>query len=123
MAYTALEKMRRLNADRYGCDVGPMQPALSDGARDGYDLKSAALRFLHERCEDLCFDAGIEAEEARTGRWRGTGVEPGQIPYNMQMDINRLCLERELERFVNSGATQDAFNVYYCFLGIYSVLP
>ena len=119
MAYTALEKMRRLNADRYGCDVGPMQPALSDGAGDGYDLKSAALRFLHERCENLCFDAQIEAEEARTGRWRGTGVEPGQIPYNMQMDINRLCLERELERFINSGATQDAFNVYYCFLEIF----
>jgi hypothetical protein len=60
MAYTALEKMRRTNADRYGCDVGPMQPALSDGASDGYDLKSAALRFLHERCENLGFDTEIE---------------------------------------------------------------
>ena len=119
MAYTALEKMRRFNADKYGCDVGPMQPALCDGASDGYDLKSAALRFLHERCENLRFDMQIEEEEARTGCWRGTSRGPGQIPYNMQMDINRLCLERELERFINSGATQDAFNVYYCFLEIF----
>ena len=109
MAYTALEKMRGLNADRYGRDVGPMQPVLSDGARDGYDLKSAAFRFLHERCENPCFDTQIEKEEARTGRWRGTSLKPGQIPYNMQTDINRLCLERDLERFIDSGATQDAF--------------
>ena len=37
----------------------------------------------------------------------------------MQMDINRLCLERELERFMDSGATQDAYGVYYCFMEIF----
>ena len=61
MAYTALEKMRRINEKRFGRDVGPMQPGLFDGAEDGFDLKSAALRFLHERCEDLRFDRLIEA--------------------------------------------------------------
>ena len=66
MAYTALEKMRRLNEARFGRDIGPMQPALFDGAESGFDLKSAALRFLHERCENLRFDSEIEAEEART---------------------------------------------------------
>jgi hypothetical protein len=35
------------------------------------------------------------------------------------MDINRLCLERELERFMDSGATQDAYSVYYCFMEIF----
>ena len=119
MAYTALEKMRRINEDRFGCDVGPRQPWLTDGAATGFDLKSAALRFLHERCEDLRFDRLIEAEETRTGRFLGTSAGPNQIPYNMQMDIDRLCLERELERFIDSGATQDAYTVYYCFLEMF----
>ena len=119
MAYTALEKMRKLNKERFGIDVGPMQPALFDSGRNSFDLKSAALRFLHERCENLRFDPEIEAEEEQTGTFRGTSRKPNQISYNMEMDINRLCLERELERFFDSGTTQDAFNVYYCFMEIF----
>lgn len=98
MAYSAIEKMRKKNEQIYGMDVGPMQPALSDGAEAGFDLKSAALRFLHERCEGLLFDRQIEEEEEKTGLYRSVSLAPGQIPYNMQMDIDRLCLERELEK-------------------------
>ena len=119
MAYSAFEKMRLLNRHRFGKDTGPFQPVLSDEARYGFDLKSAALRFLHERCEDLLFDGKIEEEEERSGIFRGTSLAPNQIPYNMQMDINRLCLERELERFMDSGATQDAYSVFYCFMEIF----
>ena len=119
MAYTAIEKMRKKNEQIYGRDVGPMQPALSAGAAAGFDLKSAALRFLHERCEGLFFDRQIEEEEERTGFYRGVSLAPDQIPYNMQMDINRLCLERELEKFLDSAATQDAYTVFYCFLEIF----
>lgn len=119
MAYSAIEKMRKKNEQIYGKDVGPMQPELSIGAEAGFDLKSAALRFLHERCEGLFFDRQIEEEEERTGLYHGTGLAPGQIPYNMQMDINRLCLERELEKFMDSAATQDAYTVFYCFLEIF----
>ena len=53
MAYTALEKMRAKNRAAYGKDVGPAQPALYGGGLERTDLKSAALRFLHERCEEL----------------------------------------------------------------------
>ena len=119
MAYSAIEKMRKKNEQIYGKDVGPTQPALSDGAAAGFDLKSAALRFLHERCEGLLFDSHIEEEEERTGLYRGVSHAPGQIPYNMQMDIDRLCLERELEKFMDSAATQDAYTVFYCFLEIF----
>ena len=119
MAYSAIEKMRKKNEQIYGKDVGPTQPALSDGAATGFDLKSAALRFLHERCEGLLFDSHIEEEEERTGLYRGVSLAPGQIPYNMQMDIDRLCLERELEKFMDSAATQDAYTVFYCFLEIF----
>ena len=119
MAYSAIEKMRKKNEQIYGKDVGPTQPALSDGAAAGFDLKSAALRFLHERCEGLLFDSHIEEEEERTGLYHGVSLAPGQIPYNMQMDIDRLCLERELEKFMDSAATQDAYTVFYCFLEIF----
>ena len=119
MAYSAIEKMRKKNEQIYGKDVGPMQPALSDGAATGFDLKSAALRFLHERCEGLLFDSHIEEEEERTGLYRGVSLAPGQIPYNMQMDVDRLCLERELEKFMDSAATQNAYTVFYCFLEIF----
>ena len=119
MAYTAIKEMQKKNQRRFGNEAGPEQPFLSDGAQDGFDLKSAALRFIHERCENLRFDIRLAAEEEKTGVYFGTSLAPGQIPYNMQMDINRLCLERELERFMDSGATEDAYNVYYCFLEIF----
>ena len=119
MAYSAIEKMRKKNEQIYGKDVGPTQPALLDGAAAGFDLKSAALRFLHERCEGLLFDSHIEEEEERTGLYRGVSLAPGQIPYNMQMDVDRLCLERELEKFMDSAATQNAYTVFYCFLEIF----
>ncbi len=35
------------------------------------------------------------------------------------MDINRLCLERELEKFIDSGAAEDAYTVYYCYLEMF----
>ena len=51
--------------------------------------------------------------------YKGTSLLPGQIPYNMQMDINRLCLERELEEFIDSGVAEDAYEIYYCFLEMF----
>lgn len=119
MAYTALEKMRAKNRVMFNKDVGPAQPALSGGSLERMDLKSAALRFLHERCEELKFDAAIEEQEERTGEYQGTSLEAKQIPYNMQMDLNRLCLEKSLERFIDSGIAEDAYDVYYCFLEIF----
>ena len=38
----------------------------------------------------------------------------------MQMDIDRLCLERELESFIDSGVAEDAYTVYYSFLKMFT---
>lgn len=119
MAYTALEEMRQVNRERFGRDVGPCQPSLCGGGLLRTDLKSSALRFLHERCEKLRFDDRITGQEAADGVFRGTSLKQGQIPYNMQMDINRLCLEKALERFIDSGVAEDAYDVYYCYLEIF----
>lgn len=78
MAYTALEKMRSWNQERFGKDVGPKQPALFKMAESKNDLKSAALRFLHESCEELLFNPGKEKKE-KSGSFLGTSVAHGQI--------------------------------------------
>ena len=119
MAYTALEQMRRINKERYNVDVGPFEPAMFGAGRTGSDLKSAALRFLHERCEGLRFSPEMAKKEEETGQYLGTSFYPNQIPYNMQMDIDRLCLERELEAFIDSGVAEDAYTVYYSFLKMF----
>jgi len=118
MGYSAIEKMRQKNMTEFGFDTGPYQPEFR--ARDGLDLKSAALRFLHNRCEDLLFDKNLEEKEKNEGILYGKSLKAGQIPYNMQMDINRLCLERELEEFIESGNADDAYTVYYCFFELFS---
>ena len=119
MAYTALEKMRVRNRKAYGKDVGPAQPQLFGGGLERTDFKSAALRFLHVRCEELKFDDSVEKRENETGEFQGMSLKPNQIPYNMEMDINRLCMEKALERFIDSGVAEDAYDVYYCYLDIF----
>jgi len=118
MAYTAYETMRKVNFERFGKDLGPFEPALYKSRNHPDGLKSAALRFLHNRCERLRFDDRKEAE-FRNGRYTGRGISRHQVPYNMQMDTDRLCLERELENFIDSGSARDAYTVYYCFLDMF----
>ena len=113
MAYTALQKMKNRNEKVFGKGVGPAQPERHYDPAD-HGLKAMALRFLHTRCEGL----GFAADEA-DGAFCGTSLLPDQIPYNMQMDINRLCLERELEKFIDSGAAEDAYTVYYSYLEMF----
>ena len=119
MAYTAIEQMRQRNEARFGVDLGPAQPPLYTNRRGRNDLKSAALRFLHKRCEGLRFDAEIARQEEESGVYQGKSLKPGQIPYNMEMDLNRLCLEKALETFIDSGVDKDAYAVYYCYLEIF----
>ena len=63
MGYTALEKMRKAHLEQFGTDVGPFVPAQTRAVKNGFDLRSAALRFLHQRCEGLRFDAKKTAAE------------------------------------------------------------
>ena len=118
MAYTALAKMRKKNFDAYGVDIGPKEPGVFNKGKKN-SLKRAALRFIHNRCEGLKFNRDIEAQEDKTGVYLGTSLKPNQIPYNMQMDINRLCLEKCLGDFIDSGSAEDAYLVYYCYLEIF----
>ena len=118
MGYRALERMRKAHLARFSEDVGPFAPA-PYRQKDKWDgLKAAALRFLSERCEDLRFDPDKTNKE-KPGAYLGTSMRPLEIPYDMQMDVDRLCLARELERFIDSGTAEDAYTVYYAFLEMF----
>lgn len=95
MAY----KMIRRAAGRYEYPAGSMEHAV--------------LTFIAERCEDLRFDTVNGA--ACTGR----SLKENQIPYNMEKDIDRLCLENAVARFLQSGKKEDAFDVYFCYLDMF----
>ena len=119
MSYTAIEKMREYNKKRFKKDLGPFLPPPIGNEKDGMDLKSAVLRFLEKRCVNLRHNARIEKKEQETGIYQGTSVRPNQIPYNMQMDIDRLCLKNEIAKFIDSGVADDAYTVYYCFIEMF----
>lgn len=76
-------------------------------------MENAVLTFIRERCEDLRFD--LENGEMHTGR----SLSANQIPLNMEKDIDRLCLENAVARFLQSGKKQDAFDVYFCYLDMF----
>ena len=118
MGYSAIEKMRQEHLKQFGKDVGPFVPK-PIGKPRGMDLKSAALRFIEKRCEDLQFDSQKEQDEKDRGVYLGTSLNPNQIPYNMEMDLNRLCLKNELAKFIDSGVAEDAYTVYYSYMEIF----
>ncbi len=118
MAYTAFEDMRQSIIDRFGRDLGPAQPPVNEGEK-ATDLKSAALRFLRDRCEGLRHDGDAGRREKETGVYEGVSLSEHQIPYNMQMDVDRLCLEKTLGDFIDSGTAEDAYPVYYCYINMF----
>lgn len=107
MGYTKLREMTgREGIRRYG-------------EEERYTLKGAALAFIRERCERLRFDDRKEEKEQAEGKYCGTSARPDQIPFNMEKDIDRLCLENALGRFLDSGRKEDAFDVYFCYLEMF----
>ena len=91
----------------------------SDIVEDSNFMKESVTRFIREYCEDLRFEPEKEEKEKKDHILLGISLSSGQIPYNMQMDIERLCLEKALTRFLDSGRKQDAFDVYFCYLEMF----
>lgn len=89
--------------------LGAEKTPVSSKARN---LKYAqeAIAFIREDCEKLKFQ-----DNAEQGKSKGKGT----IPYNMERDLDRLCLENAIARFVKSGSRNDAFDVYYCYCEIF----
>ena len=92
---------------------------------DKNTLEEAALTFIRERCEGLRFDTkkttNIKATDINSDSLDsdGTSIAANQIPFNMEKDIDRLCLENAIDRFLKSGKKEDAFDVYFCYLEMF----
>lgn len=126
--YTALDAVRKKNRERYGID-GPVVPESvldvriknNEGKKGEFkfvkvsELEEHALHFIREMCEELRFDKNHSDLEDR----EGTSLKKGQIPINMEKDIDRLCLESAIHRFMESGVAEDAFDIYYIFLEMF----
>lgn len=127
--YNALEKVRLLNKAKYNVDA-PIVPEkktkmriseidnenkLVESEVEITDLESNAIDFIRNFCEDLRFDNTKNDLEDSDGK----SIEGVSIPYNMEKDIDRLCLENAIHKFCESGTSEDAFDVYYIFIEMF----
>ncbi len=87
--------------------------------RTSWGLEEGVISFLRERCENLRFEKENTEEQLGKAYFTGTSLKKGDIPYNMQKDIDRLCLENAAARFLKSGKKDDAFDVYFCYLEMF----
>lgn len=111
MGYTALTQVRKINAQRYGIDAPKSD---RDRLRCGYSgMQGAAARFISDHCEGLLFSQ--QTRHLTFSDSDGRSLKPYQIPINMEHDIDRLCLENAVVRFVETCKAADAFDVCFCF--------
>lgn len=82
-------------------------------------LEGAALSFIRDLCEKLRFDKTKAMSFEDKLDFDGTSLKANQIPYNMEKDIDRLCFENAVNRFLKSGKKEDAFDVYFCYLEMF----
>ncbi len=83
-------------------------------------LEGAALSFIRKCCEELRFDKNKAMSLFDNHLdFDGTSLMANQIPFNMEKDIDRLCLENAVDRFLKSGKKEDAFDVYFCYLEMF----
>ena len=115
--YNALTKMKEINSARYGIDGPQIPPNPFDEVILGV-IEKKALEFVRVSCEDLRFDK-TELKYWNLGDLEGKSVGPNQIPLFMERDIDRLCLENAIHRFLLSNSQTDAFDVYFCFLEMF----
>ena len=87
---------------------------LNDKPVNDYTLSGAVLSFIRNSCEGLRFNKNKTVDDLE-----GKSLKPNQIPYNMEKDIDRLCFENALSRFLKSGRKEDAFDVYFCYLEMF----
>lgn len=134
MGYTAYKALRMKNEERWGIK-GPADPEKfmtyrvwekdENGKKKKSpsfirisDLEEHAIHFIRERCTELRFDH-TDGKREKLEDFDGVSLRAGQIPYNMQMDTDRRCLEVAIHRFLESGVSKDAFDVYFCYLEMF----
>lgn len=117
--YTSWELVRKRNLEKYGINF-PQQPEdyREKAGEEISTLERESIGFVRELCKELRFDKSDKEKAACEDR-KGNAISPGLIPYNMEKDNDRLCLERAIHHFMKSGTAQDAFDIYFCYLELF----
>lgn len=110
--------MRALNKARYGTENSVRTPDLPQAKRS---FGKGALAFIRDCCEDLKFDNSTQERKTLSDSDRRSAGKK-QIPYNMERDLDRLCFETAIGRFLNSGSKEEAFDIYYCYCLMMTIL-
>ncbi len=113
--YTAWEKVRTQNKSKYGIDAPKQPKSFTENDSFATNLEKEALAFIRENCQDLDFDKDLED----CTDTNGNSISKNQIPYNMEKDTNRLCMERAIHRFMQTGVAEDAFDIYFCYIEMF----
>ena len=79
----------------------------------------SAVDFIRNKCEGLRFDTTKENEKGNPDLYTGKCTGSGQIPYNMEKDIDRYTLENSIINFLYTGKKEDAYTIFYCFLEMF----
>ena len=114
MKYNALKHVQNRNLELYNIPY-PALPEDITKRKNISCIEKECLEFIQDSCADLRFDPARSAMDDTTGR----SLAPGQIPFNMEMDLDRLCLVNAIHRFMKSGVAQDALDVYFCYLEMF----
>ncbi len=107
--------MREQNREKYGISDTVRIPELPQAKRN---YGREALSFIRDCCEDLKFD-NSSPERISLSDSDGRSAGKGQIPYNMEKDLDRLSFESAIGRFLSSGSREDAFDIFYCYCEIF----
>lgn len=75
------------------------------------NLGLECISFLRDCCEGLGYD------ENKADLKDSTGTDG--VPYNFERDVDRLCFENAVARFLKTGTREDAFDIYFCYSEIF----
>lgn len=96
MSYTAMKKCRAF--------VPGESAARSNMGRE-------CVSFIRDCCE------GLEFDENKADLSDASGTDG--VPYNFERDVDRLCFEKAISRFLETGTREDAFDIYFCYSEIF----
>lgn len=135
IAYTAIEQLGKKNVEDYNlAKPYPTSAAMfefktqrvwekkdatgkEEKEIERSDLEAHAIHFIRNRCKQLRFKK--DPEHMALKDKDGKSLKARQIPYNVEMDLDRRCLEMAIHRFMESGVAKDAFDVYYIYLEMF----
>ena len=120
MGYLILDQMRKNNKTKYGIE-SKLYPSLEDYKDpricNETTLLGAVAAFIRDNCVNLRIDPNSNYMALTDPE--GESLPGNSIPLYMQYELDRLCLEQTLIRFLKHNTTNHAYEVYLCYAEIF----